>query len=322
MMPLDYPSEWKFDGFAYAIPNAAHREFVRLTELISEGAKNSKKVYEEFKWAFGNQSSSSTAAWAQTDMERAMQSMTSNAARYVGAFYAGIEVLRVDGVNVPSDIKLNKLLADHDIPLIISPPNLLLNEDDSASLNANADSDQEMKTEPTTPVSTALEVRMAMPSTREPKNESVHRKVFVVHGHDNEAKLEVARLLERLTLIPIILHEQPNRGRTIIEKFELVASDVTFAVILLTPDDVGAAKAEKKMSRLKQRARQNVVFEMGFFYAKLGRERVCPLLKGNTEQPSDVSGVVSLPMDTSGSWRTDLAKEMKAAGLPVDLNCL
>jgi predicted nucleotide-binding protein len=151
---------------------------------------------------------------------------------------------------------------------------------------------------------------------------SVSNKVFVVHGHDNTAKLEVARLLEQLKLQAIILHEQPNRGRTLIEKFENNVGDVAFAVILLTPDDVGAAEAEQSSSGLKPRARQNVVFEMGFFYAKLGRENVCSLLKGGTEQPSDVSGVVYETMDSGGSWKTALAKEMKAAGLPVDLNDL
>src|ERR1035438_6975181 len=69
------------------------------------------------------------------------------------------------------------------------------------------------------------------------------KKVFVVHGHDDEAKEKVARFLERLKLEPIILHEQPNEGRTVIEKFEVFA-DVGFAVVLLTPDDVGALASE------------------------------------------------------------------------------
>lgn len=117
-----------------------------------------------------------------------------------------------------------------------------------------------------------------------PKPRPTMITVFIVHGHDNEAKLEVARLLERLKLKPIILHEQPNRGKTIIEKFESNASDVAYAVILLTPDDIGQSKREND-SGFQDRARQNVVFEMGFFYAKLGRERVSALIKGETEQP-------------------------------------
>ena len=143
------------------------------------------------------------------------------------------------------------------------------------------------------------------------------RKVFVVHGHDGEAKQAVARFLEKLDLLPIILHEQENRGRTIIEKFE-ANSDVAFAVVLLTPDDVGQSALTKAVP--KPRARQNVILELGFFFGKLGRANVCALYKGDVELPSDVDGVIYVPYDDHDGWKTKLAKELKAAGISVDLN--
>jgi hypothetical protein len=142
-------------------------------------------------------------------------------------------------------------------------------------------------------------------------------EVFVVHGQDNAAKEEVARFIEKLGLRATILHEQTNKGRTIIEKFEQHAQ-VGFAVILLTPDDVGHANLPSAAPR--PRARQNVVFELGFFIGKLGRSRVCALLKDDIEFPTDISGVLYTRMDTGGAWRLQLAKEIKDAGIAVDLN--
>jgi predicted nucleotide-binding protein len=142
-------------------------------------------------------------------------------------------------------------------------------------------------------------------------------KVFVVHGHDEEAKQSVARLLEKFGLEAIILHEKPTEGQTIIEKFERY-SDVDFAVILLTPDDVGAEK--EKASELKARPRQNVILELGYFLGILTRRRVCPLYKGPIDLPSDYIGVGYISMDEGGAWRYQLGKELQAAGFPVDLN--
>ena len=142
------------------------------------------------------------------------------------------------------------------------------------------------------------------------------KEIFVIHGRDNEAKETVARFLTRLALTPVILHEQPNQGRTIIEKFERNAQ-VGFAVALLTPDDVGALKNEEK--KLKPRARQNVVFELGYFLGRLGRERVCALTKGNVELPSDYDGVAYISLD-DGGWKMDLIRELKNVGFDVDAN--
>ena len=143
------------------------------------------------------------------------------------------------------------------------------------------------------------------------------RRVFVIHGHDESARETVARFLEKAGLEAVILHEQPNKGRTIIEKFEDYA-DVTFAVVLLTPDDVGEAR--DRGAELRPRARQNVVFEFGYFIGKLGRERVCALAKGEIERPSDSDGILYVRLDDNDGWKMHLLRELKAAGLTVDAN--
>ena len=142
-------------------------------------------------------------------------------------------------------------------------------------------------------------------------------KIFVIHGHDEAARETVARFLEKLELEPVILHEQANKGRTIIEKFEDHA-DVAFAVVLLTPDDVGKGKDENCDPKL--RARQNVILELGFFLGRLGRKRVCPLVKGDVETPSDYDGVVYSKLDDAGAWKMKLVQELKAADFDVNAN--
>lgn len=154
------------------------------------------------------------------------------------------------------------------------------------------------------------------------------RKVFVVHGHDHAAKETVARFLENLNLEPVILHEQANQGRTVIEKFEQHSEEVVFAVVLLTPDDLGAARTgddrlrELHERNLNRRARQNVVFELGYFVGRLSRRRVCALYVDGVELPSDMKGVLYVSYDIAGAWRVELAREIKAAGIDIDLNLL
>lgn len=146
---------------------------------------------------------------------------------------------------------------------------------------------------------------------------SISRKIFVVHGHDQGAKETVARFLARLDLEPIILHEQPDRGRTIIEKFEAHASDVNCAVVLLTADDVANSREDPDENEL--RARQNVIFELGFFVGRLGRGNTFALVEREVVTPSDIAGVIYIPLD-DGQWRLRLVKEIKAAGIDVDAN--
>ena len=144
-------------------------------------------------------------------------------------------------------------------------------------------------------------------------------KIFIVHGHDDLAKLTVARSLEKMGFEAIILHEQPDGGKTIIEKIEAY-SDVAFAVVLYTECDVGREKT-KPESENQYRARQNVVFEHGYLISKLGRDHVCALIKGNVEVPGDISGIIYTSMDKN-EWEMSLYKNMKAVGINVDMNRL
>jgi predicted nucleotide-binding protein len=146
---------------------------------------------------------------------------------------------------------------------------------------------------------------------------SSRSKVFIVHGHDEAARESLARFIERLGVEAVILHEQASSGRTIIEKLENF-SDVSFVVILLTPDDVGAVVSQR--SNLLQRAKQNVVLELGYFIGKLGRKNVCALYRSDVELPSDILGVVYIKLDEDGAWKFRLAKELMASDFSVDMN--
>ncbi|HGF5123773.1 nucleotide-binding protein [Vibrio diabolicus] len=141
------------------------------------------------------------------------------------------------------------------------------------------------------------------------------RKIFIVHGHDDGARETVARFLERIGLEAVILHEQANQGRTIIEKV-VANSDVGFAIVLLTPDDEGCVKGGTP----EPRARQNVLLELGYFIGRLGRDKVCALKRGALEIPSDFAGVVWQTMDSNGGWKQALARELEAAGHSIDWN--
>ena len=138
-------------------------------------------------------------------------------------------------------------------------------------------------------------------------------QVFIVHGHDEIAKLEMSSFITSLDLQPIILHMQASSGRTIIEKIEYY-SNVGFGIVLYTPCDIGSKVGELTGN---YRARQNVVFEHGFLIGKLGRSRVSAVVKGIVETPNDISGVVYVAMDTGGSWKDELIRELRDAGYNV-----
>ena len=140
-----------------------------------------------------------------------------------------------------------------------------------------------------------------------------YSKVFVVHGHDGELKQAVARIIEKQGIEAIILSEQANKGRTIIEKFEDY-SDVGGAICLFTADDYGRAKADKTDNT---RARQNVVLETGYFMGKLGRDHVVLLADKGIEMPSDMQGIVYTDRN---NWQFDVLKELKAIGYTIDYN--
>jgi predicted nucleotide-binding protein len=139
--------------------------------------------------------------------------------------------------------------------------------------------------------------------------------VFIVHGHDEVARETVARFIEQLGLRAIILGDQPSNGRTIIAKIEHY-SRVGFVIVLLTPDDIGYPRKQSRQKKF--RARQNVIFELGFFIGKLGHSKVCSLYMEGVEILSDYQGVVYIPMDKEGGWRIRLARELVAAGINFD----
>lgn len=152
--------------------------------------------------------------------------------------------------------------------------------------------------------------------------------VFIVHGRNDLLKTTVARVLERTGDHPVvILHEQANLGKTLIEKFEDHAGSADFAVVICSADDVGGLAPSGNVPSHdhgtdRPRARQNVIFELGYFVGKLGRSRVAVLYETGVELPSDYSGVTYTPIDEAGSWRYALLRELRSAGLSFDLNKL
>jgi nucleic acid-binding protein len=146
-----------------------------------------------------------------------------------------------------------------------------------------------------------------------------NHKVFIVHGRDHNLLTQVENVLMKLGLDPIVLQEQANNGKTIIEKIE-ECTDVGFGIVLYTPCDEGRLKSEG--GELKPRARQNVVLEHGYLMAKLGRERVCCLVSDDVEFPSDIQGVVYTSAKNVGQWKYEIAKELKAAGFSIDTSKL
>ncbi len=147
---------------------------------------------------------------------------------------------------------------------------------------------------------------------------SLPNKVFLVHGQNENIKHTVARVLGKLGLDVIILHEQPNKGRTIIKKFE-DESDVAYAVVLMTKEDIGYKSGRE--NEAKARARQNVILELGYFIAKLSRSKVCALYEDGVEIPSDYLGVLYISLG-DGDWKLKLAKELKAIGLNINLESI
>ena len=138
-------------------------------------------------------------------------------------------------------------------------------------------------------------------------------RVFVVHGQNVSVRTKVVSFLSSLGLEAIILHEQPNMGRHLLTKFIEEAELVTFAIVLMTDDDVGCLKG----SALAPRARQNVILELGYFLAHLGQHRICALITPGLETPSDFDGIVYISMDRKGRWKTELRRELRAAEMPL-----
>jgi predicted nucleotide-binding protein len=146
------------------------------------------------------------------------------------------------------------------------------------------------------------------------RNANPSHKIFLVHGRDDAVKNEVALFLRKIGLEDIILHERPNGGRHLLTKFTEESEGAVFAVVLMTPDDVGGPAG----GQIRSRARQNVVFELGFFIGKLGPGNVAALIKGDIEKPSDFDGIAYIPLNPEGTWKKELARELKHAQVPFD----
>lgn len=150
-------------------------------------------------------------------------------------------------------------------------------------------------------------------------NPTLSTRIFVVHGRDSTLKVDVERFLYSIGLVPVVLHRETDGGLTIIEKFEK-HSDVGYAFILLTPDDIAYPSCQDSFIDDKRdkeyRSRQNVVFEFGYFVGRLGRSRVCCLYKGNVTMPSDLSGLVykNIIGDTVDSQAANIMRELTSAG--------
>jgi len=155
----------------------------------------------------------------------------------------------------------------------------------------------------------------------EPESASAYsNKVFIVYGHDTEAREQLELLLRRMKLEPVVIQNLPASGQTIIEKLES-NSDVTFACVLLTPDDQGHAMG--KAAEIRPRARQNVVLELGMFLAKLGRKRVAILHKGDVELPSDINGLLYIPFkDRVDEVKERVAADLQEAGFTINIKDL
>ena len=143
---------------------------------------------------------------------------------------------------------------------------------------------------------------------------SANRKIFIVYGHDENARLKVAQFVEKLDFTPVILSDSSNGGKTIIEKLE-ENSDVGFAIVLYTPDDLVKNETEEY-----KQPRPNVIFEYGYFMAKLGRNRVVLLQKEDVKENTDILGTAYIKLDDNDGWKMQVAKELKAVGYDVDLN--
>ena len=146
-------------------------------------------------------------------------------------------------------------------------------------------------------------------------SEKLSRKVFIVHGHDLKSRDNLSSYLLSWGLEPVVLSEQSEQGMVLIEKFEKSVAYVKYAIVLLTPDDIGFKNGKK----LKPRPRQNVILELGYFWGKLGRQKVCCLVKGDVDAPSDMYGIVFLKYKRKiGEIQERIKKELKEAGYEVE----
>jgi predicted nucleotide-binding protein len=165
-----------------------------------------------------------------------------------------------------------------------------------------------------------IDNQIPTPHSPESSKHLLSNNIFIVHGHDEELKEKVARFVTNAGLNPIILHEQPNKGRSILQKLRDHSEDAGYAIVLLTPDDMACTKEEydKNEIDLRSRPRQNVVFELGYFLGLLEDKLVCVIFNEIEDMPSDYKGISYIKYDKGNGWKTELLKELGGIGFGLD----
>lgn len=206
-------------------------------------------------------------------------------------------------------------------PYLASGPPLQASQDESAVAGAEAALPGTISVTVEAPPATATASAPTPTIVVSPSvDQATSQRVFIVHGRDQHFREVVARFVEKQRYQPVILAEQVNQGRTIFEKFLDEAADAAFAVAILSPEDLGRFRSEQED---RPRARQNVVFELGYFVGLLGRKSVVALVQPGVEIPSDIAGLLYIAVQEDGdTWKMQLAKEMKAAGLVINFEII
>lgn len=161
-----------------------------------------------------------------------------------------------------------------------------------------------------------VEAALHQPTTEQ----VINKKVFVVYGHDTNARTQLEAMLRRWDLEPLILDQLISSGQTIIEKLEEYTSQANFGIVLATPDDVGYPKADETKKQF--RVRQNVVLELGMLLSRIGRNKVAILISQEEpmEKPSDINGLIYIPFKNNvEEAKLSLAKEMQNNGYMLDI---
>ena len=163
-----------------------------------------------------------------------------------------------------------------------------------------------------------------------------NRKIFVVHGRDETKKIELKNFLKAINIDPIILDEQKRVGKTLLDKFEYYANSSSFAIVLMTGDDFGGlsdtffSQSTEEGRQINEndepvretRARQNVIIEFGYFWGRLGINKICILCEEGVKMPSDVHGVSYFKLDNKGDCKQKIADELDNQGIKIDMNLL
>lgn len=168
------------------------------------------------------------------------------------------------------------------------------------------------------PDNSEVEAKLEAMLTTKNYVDKIGNKVFIVHGHDINAKLSLENILFKWGLVPYAIIDDSGNGKTIIEKLEVETKSCAFSIVILTPDDAGYAIKDGDGSSHK-RARQNVILEMGMLLAFMGREKVSILRHKDVEIPSDISGVIYISFRNSlDETKEKLRQNLKSANVVIN----